>query len=72
MTFHRPIKIIEGQTIVSLRTRKTMYDQDNIVATTDDGHEFMIKVDDLLPIISEFFWEKKKARKHTYIKPLMS
>ena len=58
---------IDGQKITSLRTRKTMYDQDSIIARLDTGQEFMIKTDDLLVIVSEFFWTPIKKIKHTYL-----
>ena len=58
---------ILGQKITRVYTLKTMYDNDCIGVTLDDGLECRIKVDEIAKMLNDFIFISEKKRKHTYL-----
>ena len=58
--------MIDGQDVTELRTRKTMYDNDCIVAIVD-RKRCMLPVYVVEQMINEFSFETETKRKYTYL-----
>ena len=58
---------ITGQNITRVYTFKSMYDNDCIGVTLDDGTECRINVNEIKKMSNDFIFTSKKKRKHTYL-----
>ena len=63
--------IIDGSGLEEVKTIGSMYDM-NSVRVFINGTEYRIKQEWLTAVLSEFKFTAKKARKHTYLIPIMS
>lgn len=56
-----------GQKITRVYTLKTMYDNDSIGITLDNGTECRIKVGEISKMLNDFIFTTEQKRKHTYL-----
>lgn len=62
------IGIIDGINIVSIRTRKSQFDQDCVVVTDDKGNDYLLHVTEIMKMTNEFNFTTEKKIKHTYLR----
>jgi len=62
--------IIDGISLDEVKTIGSMYDMDSIRVFID-GNEYRLKAKLLAGVLAEFKFTAKKARKHTYLTPIL-
>jgi len=62
--------IIDGKNLEHVMTIGSMYNMDS-VRVFIDGNEYRLKAKLLSGVLAEFKFTTKKARKHTYLTPIL-
>jgi hypothetical protein len=59
--------LLDGKNIVSVRTLKSMYDQDSVEVRDDKGNFYRLKADVICAMLNEFIFDTITKTKHTYL-----
>ena len=58
---------MDGQKITSIRTLKSMYDNDCVLVEDGDGNEYRMPCSTIIQMVNEFEFDVEKKRKHKYL-----